>query len=133
LLTQFGPVIAKTLTLPGNHRPCLDKKQSIPPPRPAAREPRPENTVSRANLRAFGCSLIHSKLMPQCHNLELQGNPRTDHGRYKQYQRATMGFIVLDPNNDRGHQIDIIPEKGQEYQAVRIFGKDRSMTTAVRL
>jgi len=35
-----------------------------------------------------------------------------------------MGFMVLDPNNDRGHQIDVIPEKGQEYQAVRIFGKD---------
>jgi hypothetical protein len=36
-----------------------------------------------------------------------------------------MGFMVLDPNNDRGHQIDVTPEKGQEYQAVRIFGKDR--------
>jgi hypothetical protein len=35
-----------------------------------------------------------------------------------------MGFIVLDPNNDRGHKIDVIPEKGKEYQAVRIFGKD---------
>jgi hypothetical protein len=35
-----------------------------------------------------------------------------------------MGFIVLDPNNDRGHKIDVTPEKGQEYQAVRIFGKD---------
>jgi hypothetical protein len=36
-----------------------------------------------------------------------------------------MGFMVLEPNNDRGHQIDVIPEKGQEYQAVHIFGKDR--------
>ncbi len=35
-----------------------------------------------------------------------------------------MGFMVLDPNNDRGHQIDVIPEKDQGYQAVRIFGKD---------
>jgi len=35
-----------------------------------------------------------------------------------------MGFMVLDPNNDRGHQIDGVSEKGQEYQAVRIFGKD---------
>jgi len=35
-----------------------------------------------------------------------------------------MGCMVLDPNNDRGHQIDVTPEKGQEYQAVRIFGKD---------
>jgi len=32
-----------------------------------------------------------------------------------------MVFMVLDPNNDRGHQIDVIAEKGQEYQAVRIF------------
>jgi len=32
--------------------------------------------------------------------------------------------MVLDPNNDRGHQIDVASEKGQEYQAVRIFGKD---------
>jgi hypothetical protein len=38
-----------------------------------------------------------------------------------------MGFMVLDPNNDRGHQIDGTSEKGQEYQAVRIFGKDRHM------
>ena len=35
-----------------------------------------------------------------------------------------MGFMVLDPNNDRGHQVDGVSEKGQEYQAVRIFGKD---------
>jgi len=32
--------------------------------------------------------------------------------------------MVLDPNNDRGQQIDGVSEKGQEYQAVRIFGKD---------
>ena len=36
----------------------------------------------------------------------------------------TMGFMILDPNNDRGHQIDVASEKGQEYQGVRIFGKD---------
>ena len=36
-----------------------------------------------------------------------------------------MGFMDLDPNNDRGHQIDVVLEKGQEYQAVRIFGKDK--------
>jgi len=42
-----------------------------------------------------------------------------------------MGFMVLDPNNDRGHQIDIIPEKGQEYQAVRIFGKDSLKYVAI--
>jgi hypothetical protein len=42
-----------------------------------------------------------------------------------------MGFMVLDPNNDRGHQIDVIPEKGQEYQAVRIFGKDTPQTVVV--
>ena len=35
-----------------------------------------------------------------------------------------MGLMVLDPNNDRGHQIHGTSEKGQEYQAVRIFGKD---------
>jgi hypothetical protein len=40
-----------------------------------------------------------------------------------------MGFMVLDPNNDRGHQIDGVSEKGQEYQAVRIFGKDRAKIT----
>jgi hypothetical protein len=40
-----------------------------------------------------------------------------------------MGFMVLDPNNDRGHQIDGVSEKGQEYQAVRIFGKDSMQIT----
>ena len=39
-----------------------------------------------------------------------------------------MGFMVLDPNNNRGHQIDGASEKGQKYQAVRIFGKDRWKT-----
>ena len=39
-----------------------------------------------------------------------------------------MGFMFLDPNNDRGHQIDVASEKGQEYQAVRIFGKDNPDT-----
>ena len=37
-----------------------------------------------------------------------------------------MGFMVLDPTNDRGHQIDGASKKGQEYQAVRIFGKDKT-------
>jgi hypothetical protein len=41
--------------------------------------------------------------------------------------------MVLDPNNDRGHQIDVIPEKGQEYQAVRIFGKDNTTTKTLSL
>jgi hypothetical protein len=36
-----------------------------------------------------------------------------------------MGFMILIPNNDRGHPIDGASEKGQEYQVVRIFGKDR--------
>ena len=44
--------------------------------------------------------------------------------RLKMNDYHTMGFMVLDPNNDRGHQIDGVSEKGQEYQAVRIFGKD---------
>jgi hypothetical protein len=39
-----------------------------------------------------------------------------------------MGFMVRDPNNDREHQIDVIPEKGQEYQAVRFFGKDNAVS-----
>jgi len=36
-----------------------------------------------------------------------------------------MGFMVLNPNNYSGHQTDVASEKGQEYQAVRIFGKDK--------
>jgi hypothetical protein len=39
----------------------------------------------------------------------------------------TMGFMVLDPlgsNDDLGFHIDVAPEKGQDYQAVRIIGKD---------
>jgi len=43
-----------------------------------------------------------------------------------------MGFMVLDPNNDRGQEIDGVSEKGQEYQTVRIFGKD-STAPAVRV
>ena len=35
-----------------------------------------------------------------------------------------MGLMILDPNNQGGHQIGVLPEKGQEYKAVRIFGKD---------
>ena len=32
MLAQFGPMIAKTFTLPGNHGSRPDKNQSIPPP-----------------------------------------------------------------------------------------------------
>jgi len=35
-----------------------------------------------------------------------------------------MGLMILDPNNQGGHQIGVLPEKGQEYKAVRIFWKD---------
>ena len=43
-----------------------------------------------------------------------------------------MGFMVLDPNNDRGHPIDGVSEKGQEYQTVRIFGKDNVFSGRTR-
>jgi hypothetical protein len=42
-----------------------------------------------------------------------------------------MGFMVLIPNNDRGHPIDGASEKGQEYQVVRIFGKDNTILLAL--
>ena len=77
MLAQFGPMIAKALTLPGNHGPRLDKDQSIPPPRPAACDPRPEYTVPGINSWAFGCSLIHSELMAESQDLGLQGDPRS--------------------------------------------------------
>jgi hypothetical protein len=63
--------------------------------------------------------------MPQCHNLELQGTRERITVDTSSNSAQTMGFMVLAPNNNRGHQIDVIPEKDQEYQAVRVFGKDR--------
>jgi hypothetical protein len=70
-LLNVAHMIAKALTLPGNHSPRLDKNQSIPPPRPAACDPRPEHTVPGINSWALGCSLIHSELMSQRDDLEL--------------------------------------------------------------
>ena len=40
--------------------------------------------------------------------------------------------MFLDPSNDRGHQIDGVSEKGQEDQAVYIFGKDNRSATGIQ-
>ena len=56
----------------------------------------------------------------------LQGNPRTDHCRHSSNNAQTMGLMILDPNNQGGHQIGVLPEKGQEYKAVRISGRTMS-------
>jgi hypothetical protein len=71
VLTQFNPMIAKTLMLPGNHCSSLDKYQRAPPPRPSTCEPRPEHTIPGTNSWAFDGSLIHIELMSQCDDLEL--------------------------------------------------------------
>jgi len=68
---NLSPMIAKARTLPNNHRPGLDKNQSITLPRPAALDQRPEHTAPRIKSRTLGCSLIHIKLMSQCDDLEL--------------------------------------------------------------
>jgi len=66
MLAQFGPITAKTYTLPGNHGPRLDKNQSIPPPRSTAREPRPENTVLIfTEIEANSGRYLHSALPHQ--------------------------------------------------------------------
>jgi hypothetical protein len=39
-------------------------------------------------------------------------------------QWASWFWILFGSNNNQGIQIDATPEKGQEYQAVRIIGKD---------
>ena len=39
VLAQFGPMLAKTLTLPGNHGSGLDKEQRILPIRPVSCNP----------------------------------------------------------------------------------------------
>jgi hypothetical protein len=42
-------------------------------------------------------------------------------------------WIFLGNSNERGYQIDVAPEKGQEYQAVRIFGKDNLKQAAIQI
>jgi hypothetical protein len=69
---SIGPMIAKALTLPANHRSGLNYDQSIPPSRPPEREPRPENTIFWINPWTLGCSLIDRELMSQCDVLKLQ-------------------------------------------------------------
>jgi len=85
-------MIAKALTLSGNHGPGLDKDQGRPPPRPAARNPGPKYTVSVTNAWALGCSLIHRKLMSQCDDLELQREPWPEHSGHKCWQRTDNGL-----------------------------------------
>jgi hypothetical protein len=41
-------------------------------------------------------------------------------------QWASWFWILFRNKNDRGSHLDAAPEKGQEYQAVRIVGKDIS-------
>ena len=74
--TQLGPMIAKPFTLPGDHRPGLNKHQCAAPTPPPTREPGPEQAVCRMNLGTQGGTLIDPELMPQHDDLKLQGHPR---------------------------------------------------------
>jgi hypothetical protein len=90
LFAQSSPMITKALTLPGNHGPCLDKDN--PPTGPAAREPRPDNAISRFNPGTLNCSPIDSKLMSQRNDLKLYRQPRAKLARYKCKQRTNDSF-----------------------------------------
>jgi len=39
-------------------------------------------------------------------------------------QSGSWFWILFASNNGRGFHIDVAPEKGQEYQTIRIIGKD---------
>ncbi len=65
-------MIAKALTLTGNHSSGLDYNQRISSLRPAAPKPGPLYTVSCTNPWAPACALIDGDLMSQCYILKLQ-------------------------------------------------------------
>ncbi len=123
-------MITKTLTLPGNHGPGLNKDQGISPPPPAAHDPGPEHSVSGANPRALDCALIHSELMSQRDDLKLQRAPRPKHaGEKRQYRTHNglhgSGSYLFGSNNHSASLIGVRPEKHEEHQVVRIIGKDK--------
>ena len=53
LLAQLSPVVAKALALPGDHGTRLHECQGALPPRPQTRQPRPEQTIGRPELRTM--------------------------------------------------------------------------------
>src|SRR5262245_42366633 len=59
LLAQTPPVVPKTLPLPGEHGPRLDKRQSLLPARPYTREPRPQQAIGASKPRAMNGLFIH--------------------------------------------------------------------------
>ena len=64
-LTQFRPMIAKPLTLPGHHSRGPHEDQDLPPSGPVPRHPGPEDAVCGSNARSFDGSLVDPKLMAQ--------------------------------------------------------------------
>ncbi len=76
----------------GNHNPCLDKHQSIPPLRRVTCNPEPEHTVSGINSWVLGSSLIHTELVSLCHDLEFQREPHSKQGGHKCELRTGNGL-----------------------------------------
>src|SRR5438128_2870263 len=70
--THARPVITKAFALPSDHGRGLNEDQSLPPGGPVTRQPRPEDTVGRTNMRPSHGSLIDRQLMSQGDDLDLQ-------------------------------------------------------------
>ena len=66
-------MIAEAALVPLEHRPRLDKMQSLAPSGPESSEPRPEHTVAGLEAEpARSASFIDAQLMTQRNNLALE-------------------------------------------------------------
>ena len=79
-LTHASPVVAEPLFLPGDDGPRLHECQDLLPARPQAREPGPQESIGRPELRAPDTLLIDRYLVAQSNKFHLQRETRPEPG-----------------------------------------------------
>jgi len=99
---EAGPVVPKTLTLPGEHGRWLHEDQGFPPASPMPRQPRPEDSVTAPHPRPPDRSFVNRELMPKRHDLHLEGHARAEQARDEREQCTADGHHAAESFRRRG-------------------------------
>ena len=123
--------------LPGNDSPRLDKNQRIPPPRPVAQEPRPENTAYRLNAARLQVSvsyesdltLVRKTLEQVSDKLEWRSKTNSPEVLLQEFGDSSVNYSVDVWINDANDSKDRISDL---YEAIWWALKDKDIRLAYR-
>lgn len=126
-----APVQLEALPVPLDHGGRLHDDQGRPPVRPEARQPDPEDPVSRSELGALDGSLEYSQLMAQRQVLSGQSRPAEHEGPEESQDHPNHAHPCASVNHVQAHMLPRAARHCQNAKSLQnrregVFGRGRS-------